>query len=102
MVLLVYIQLPYPQISPEQAANFLYLIFYLFRNAVEYILETTVFTGHMWYAATYGDAISFMFALSIVYLIMELFSFGKRMVKTLLILSWIILFLTLLISKLLL
>ncbi len=91
--------LPIPQISPEQIVNFLYAIYYFLRNAIAFLLENTLFKGHPDYAATYGEAISFLISLTALYLILEMIEAAKKWVKIILIIGWGLLIITILTSR---
>lgn len=90
---------PLPPISPEQIVNFLYAIYYFLRNAIAFLLESTLFQEHPEYAATYGDAISFLISLTALYLILEMIATAKKWVKILLIIGWGLLLVTIITSK---
>jgi|Deesub1362A_J573_1020465.scaffolds.fasta_scaffold00012_83 hypothetical protein len=89
---------PMAPISPEQLINFLYAIYYFLRDALAFLLEVTLFREHPQYAATYGDAITFLISLTAFYLILEFISSAKKWVKIILILGWGLLILSIAIS----
>lgn len=90
---------PLPPISPEQIVNFLYAIYYFLRNAIAFLLESTLFQDHPEYAATYGDAISFLISLTALYLILEMVAAAKKWVKIILIIGWGLLVVTIITSR---
>jgi len=90
---------PLPQISPEQIVNFLYAIYYFLRSAIAFLLEATLFKDHPEYAATYGDAITFLVSLTALYLILEMIEAAKKWVKIILILGWGLLIVTIITSR---
>ena len=90
---------PLPQISPEQIVNFLYAIYYFLRSAIAFLLETTIFKDHPEYAATYGDAITFLVSLTALYLILEMIEAAKKWVKIILIIGWGLLIVTIITSR---
>jgi hypothetical protein len=99
LMVIILPQPPLPPISPEQLVNFLYAIYYFLRDALAYLLQITLFAEHPEYAATYGDAITFLISLTALYLILEFISAAKKWVKIILILGWGLLILTIIMSK---
>ncbi|HEW93864.1 MAG TPA: hypothetical protein ENF47_04085 [Thermoprotei archaeon] len=87
-----------PPLQPEQIVNFLYTIYYFLRDAIIFILQTTVFKEYPDYAFTYGDAITFLVSITAVYLILEFITAAKKFIKVILILGWFLLFVTIAIS----
>ena len=90
---------PMAPISPEQLINFLYAIYYFLRDALAFLLQATLFKEHPEYAATYGDAITFLISITAIYLILEFISSAKKWIKLILILGWGLLILSILISS---
>jgi len=89
---------PIPPLQPEQIVNFLYAIYYFFRDLMIYILENTIFKDYPEYATTYGDAITFLVSITAIYLILEMVSSAKRIIKIILVIGWALLFITIAIS----
>ena len=87
-----------PPLQPEQIVNFLYTIYYFLRDAIIFILQTTVFKEYPDYAFTHGDAITFLVSITAVYLILEFITAAKKFIKVILILGWFLLFVTIAIS----
>jgi len=85
---------PLPPLQPEQIINFLYAIYYFLRDFISFILQNTIFKNYPQYAATYGDAITFLISITAVYLILELISSAKKIIKIILVLGWALLFIT--------
>lgn len=90
---------PLPPISPEQIINILYAVYYFIRDILSFILQVTLFQEHPEYAATYGDALTFLISITAVYIILEFISSAKKWVKVILILGWGLLILSIVISK---
>jgi len=63
-----------------------------------YILENTIFKDYPEYATTYGDAITFLVSITAIYLILEMVSSAKRIIKIILAVGWALLFITIAIS----
>jgi hypothetical protein len=80
-----------PELSLKVAINVLYAIYYLIRKGISFILEGTVFQGDPGKAALYGDAITILAALTLIYLILELFEAGKKVVRIFLVVGWVLL-----------
>lgn len=89
-----------PPLSLEQLVNFIYAVYYYIRDLIKYVLETTIFRGYPEYATTYGDAFTLLISLTTLYVILELFTAAKKVVKIVLILGWILLFAAMALSKL--
>ena len=87
-----------PPLQPEQIVNFLYVIYYFFRDLIVFILQNTIFKDYPEYAATYGDAITFLVSITAIYLILELVVSAKKIVRILLVIGWALLFITIAIS----
>ena len=92
--------IPLPPITTEQLINFIYAVYYFIRNLIMMLLNETIFKGHPAYAASYGDAITLLVSLTALYMILELVSAGKRIIKAILILGWIFLVIAILVSYL--
>lgn len=90
--------IPLPPITMEQLINFIYAIYYFIRNLIVMLLDETIFKGHPAYAASYSDAITLLVSLTAIYAILELVSAGKRIIKAILILGWVLLAIAILIS----
>lgn len=91
--------IPLPPISPEQIVNFLYAVYYFLRSAIAFMLENTLFKDRPDYAATYGDAISFLISLTALYLVLEMIEAAKKWVKIILIIGWGLLLITIITSR---
>ncbi|MEM3692552.1 MAG: hypothetical protein QXI39_00815 [Candidatus Bathyarchaeia archaeon] len=80
-----------PELSLKAAINILYALYYFLRGAISFILEGTIFQGEPGKAALYGDAITILAALTLIYLILELFEAGKKVVRIFLVVGWALL-----------
>ena len=87
-----------PPFQPEQIINFLYAIYYFLRDLMIFLLEKTIFRDYPGYAATYGDAITFLVSITTVYLILERIASSKKVVKIILALGWSLLFIAIAVS----
>jgi len=87
-----------PPLQPEQIVNFLYVIYYFFRDLIIFILQNTIFKNYPDYAATYGDAITFLTSITAIYLILELITSAKKIIRIILAIGWGLLFITIAIS----
>ncbi|MDW8044884.1 MAG: hypothetical protein RMJ31_03815 [Nitrososphaerota archaeon] len=62
------------------------------RSFIGSILAETLFKAAPKTAELYSDAISFLISLTALYLILEFVAIGRRIIKIILILGWILLF----------
>jgi len=72
----------------DQTVNFLYTIYGHIRDLIVSILKQTVFKGKPELAFFYGDALMLLASLTSLYVILELFTSAKKVVKLILALGW--------------
>ena len=71
--------------------TFLRTIYNLIRTFLETILNETVFKADPQLANLYSDAITLLITLTAFYLVLELVSIGKKIIKIILIIGWVLL-----------
>lgn len=72
----------------DQTVNFLYTIYGHIRDLIVSMLKQTVFKGKPGLAFFYGDAVMLLASLTSLYVILELFTSAKKVVKLILALGW--------------
>lgn len=72
----------------DQTVHFLYTIYGHIRDLIVSILKQTVFKGKPELAFFYGDALMLLASLTSLYVILELFTSAKKVVKLILALGW--------------
>lgn len=78
--------------------TFLRTIYDLIRTFLQTILNETVFKADPQLANLYSDAITLLITLTAFYLVLELVSIGKQIIKIILIVGWVLLLLAFAIS----
>lgn len=89
-----------PTPSPESLLNFLWTIYHYLREAIRFIMVNTVFKATPEVAATYSDICTLLVTLTAIYLILEFLSTARKIVRVILIVSWMLFIVSLLISTL--
>ncbi len=78
--------------------TFLRTIYNLIRTFLETILNETIFKASSELSSLYSDALTLLITLTAFYLVLELVSVGKRIIKIILILGWVLLLIAFVIS----
>ena len=79
-----------PQIPIEQLINILYIVYLMIKDVVTKLFEYTIFLGRPSLAEMYGDAVTILTSLTAIYIILEIFIWGKKAIKIILIIGWIL------------
>lgn len=87
-----------PTPSPESLLNFLWTIYSYLREFIRFIMANTVFRAAPEAAATYSDICTLLVTLTALYLILEFVSAARKIVRVILIVSWILFIISLLIG----
>ncbi|MBS7641942.1 MAG: hypothetical protein QW374_01040 [Candidatus Bathyarchaeia archaeon] len=87
-----------PTPSPESLINFLWTIYHYLREFIRFILSSTVFKAAPEAAATYSDICTLLVALTALYLILEFVAAARKIVRVILIISWLLFIVSLLIG----
>ena len=84
----------------EVLARALYTVFTMIRDAVSWLMAETIFKADPELASLYGDVASALAMLTALYIVLEFFALGRKIVKAVLILSWAMLFISMLLAGL--
>ena len=74
----------------DSIANFLFTMYEYLKKGIMYILEQTVFKANPQLADYYAAAAAFLASLTAIFIMLEVLSVPKNLVKILLILGWIL------------
>ena len=74
----------------DSVANFLFTIYEYLKKGIMYILEQTVFKANPQLADYYAAAAAFLASLTAIFIMLEVLSVPKNLVKILLILGWLL------------
>ncbi len=74
----------------DSVANFLFTIYEYLKKGIMYILEQTVFKANLQLADYYAAAAAFLASLTAIFIMLEVLSVPRNLVKILLILGWIL------------
>ena len=74
----------------DSVANFLFTIYEYLKKGIMYILEQTVFKANLQLADYYAAAAAFLASLTAIFIMLEVLSVPKNLVKILLILGWLL------------
>jgi hypothetical protein len=87
-----------PTPSSESILNFLWTIYSYLREAIRFIMSVTVFKAAPEAAATYSDICTLLVTLTALYLVLEFVSAARKIVRVILIVSWILFIISLVVS----
>ena len=82
-----------PGISPgflDRIVNFLYAVYEYIREGIVSLLNQTIFKDNPSLASFYGGVAIFLASLTSIYIILELFSAAKKIMRIILIIGWIL------------
>jgi hypothetical protein len=71
-----------------QVLNFLHYLYGLMRGGIVFLLEQTVFRENEQLAGFYGDVVSFLVSLTVIYLLLLLVNSAKKVIGVILFLGW--------------
>lgn len=74
----------------DSVANFLFTMYEYLKKGIMYILEQTVFKANLQLADYYAAAAAFLASLTAIFIMLEVLSIPKNLVKILLILGWLL------------
>jgi len=74
----------------DSIANFLFTMYEYLKKGIMFILEQTVFKANPQLADYYAAAAAFLASLTAIFIMLEVLSVPKNLVKILLILGWIL------------
>jgi len=74
----------------DSVANFLFTIYEYLKKGIMYILEQTVFKANPQLADYYAAAAAFLASLTAIFIMLEVLSVPRNLVKILLILGWLL------------
>lgn len=74
----------------DSVANFLFTMYEYLKKGIMYILEQTVFKANLQLADYYAAAAAFLASLTAIFIMLEVLSVPKNLVKILLILGWLL------------
>jgi len=74
----------------DSIANFLFTMYEYLKKGIMYILEQTVFKANPQLADYYAAAAAFLASLTAIFIMLEVLSVPKNLVKILLILGWLL------------
>lgn len=74
----------------DSVANFLFTMYEYLKKGIMYILEQTVFKANPQLADYYAAAAAFLASLTAIFIMLEVLSVPKNLVKILLILGWLL------------
>lgn len=74
----------------DSIANFLFTMYEYLKKGIVFILEQTVFKANPQLADYYAEVAAFLASLTAIFIILEVLSVPKKVVKILLILGWIL------------
>ena len=74
----------------DSIANFLFAMYEYLKKGIVFILEQTVFKANPQLADYYAEVAAFLASLTAIFIILEVLSVPKKVVKILLILGWIL------------
>lgn len=72
----------------DYVANFLFTIYDYLKKGIVFILEQTIFKTNPQLADYYAEVAAFLASLTAIFIILEVLSVSKKVVKLLLILGW--------------
>ena len=74
----------------DYVANFLFTIYDYLKKGIVFILEQTIFKTNPQLADYYAEVAAFLASLTAIFIILEVLSVPKKIVKILLILGWLL------------
>jgi len=74
----------------DYVANFLFTIYDYLKKGIVFILEQTIFKTNPQLADYYAEVAAFLASLTAIFIILEVVSVSKKIVKILLILGWLL------------
>ncbi|MEM2292070.1 MAG: hypothetical protein QXG39_01505 [Candidatus Aenigmatarchaeota archaeon] len=83
-------------ITTEELLNFIYLLYRLLRNAIQWLLENTLFITNPQLAAEFANTITLLTTLTAILLIIELIDGAKKVLAMTLALGWTLFFISIL------
>jgi len=82
----------------EDLLNFIYLLYDALRKGIQVILEATIIKASPILAEKYADAISLLITITSIWLLLEFSTGVKKIVRAIVILGWVLLMVSILIS----
>jgi len=74
----------------DYVANFLFTIYDYLKKGIVFLLEQTIFKTNPQLADYYAEVAAFLASLTAIFIILEVLSVPKKIVKILLILGWLL------------
>lgn len=98
MVLVIVNKMNGSEISPAELINIFYFVYDIIKHVIEEFLKATLYNANPELAKSYADAISMLIPITALWILLELVENVKKIVRIIVILGWVLLMLSILVS----
>lgn len=86
-------------LATHEIVNFVFLLFRLTSDGMKSLLSATLFTARPELASQYAEATTLLVALTGIWVIFELITSAKKIVRGILVLGWVLLIISVVIAR---